>query len=61
MIADNHIGDWGTQFGKLIIGYNNYLDRRLWKVLLKNLKEFMEFSKAAEENPGIWRTVLEQN
>ncbi|MFH0921262.1 MAG: arginine--tRNA ligase [Fibrobacterota bacterium] len=25
MISDNHIGDWGTQFGKLIVAY------RLWK------------------------------
>lgn len=27
MIADNHIGDWGTQFGKLIIGYRKWLDK----------------------------------
>ena len=27
VIADNHLGDWGTQFGKLIVGYNNWLDR----------------------------------
>jgi arginyl-tRNA synthetase len=26
VLADNHIGDWGTQFGKLILGYRNYLD-----------------------------------
>jgi arginyl-tRNA synthetase len=26
VITDNHIGDWGTQFGKLIIGWKNYLD-----------------------------------
>ena len=28
MVADNHIGDWGTQFGKLIIGYRNWLGQR---------------------------------
>src|SRR6266436_6222277 len=27
VITDNHIGDWGTQFGKLIVGWKNYLDR----------------------------------
>jgi arginyl-tRNA synthetase len=27
VIADNHIGDWGTQFGILILGYRNFLDR----------------------------------
>lgn len=27
VITDNHIGDWGTQFGKLILGWKNYLDK----------------------------------
>jgi arginyl-tRNA synthetase len=27
VITDNHIGDWGTQFGKLIIGWKRDLDR----------------------------------
>ncbi len=26
-ITDNHIGDWGTQFGQLLIGWKKYLDR----------------------------------
>ncbi len=27
VIADNHLGDWGTQFGKLIVGYRMWLDK----------------------------------
>jgi arginyl-tRNA synthetase len=27
VIADNHIGDWGTQFGKLIIAWDRWLDQ----------------------------------
>src|SRR5579884_4162602 len=27
VITDNHIGDWGTQFGKLIVGWKTLLDR----------------------------------
>jgi arginyl-tRNA synthetase len=26
VITDNHIGDWGTQFGKLIVGWKHHLD-----------------------------------
>ena len=26
VVTDNHLGDWGTQFGMLIHGYRNYLD-----------------------------------
>ena len=26
VITDNHIGDWGTQFGKLIVGWKQHLD-----------------------------------
>ena len=26
VITDNHIGDWGTQFGKLLLGWKRFLD-----------------------------------
>lgn len=28
VVADNHLGDWGTQFGILIMGYRHFLDER---------------------------------
>ncbi len=30
VIGDNHVGDWGTQFGKLIVGYRKWLDKEAY-------------------------------
>ena len=30
VITDNHLGDWGTQFGILIYGYKNFLDKNAY-------------------------------
>jgi len=30
VVGDNHIGDWGTQFGQLIHAYRNWLDEDSW-------------------------------
>ncbi len=27
VLSDNHLGDWGTQFGMIIYGYKNFVDR----------------------------------
>lgn len=28
VISDNHLGDWGTQFGIIIMGYRHFLDKK---------------------------------
>ena len=29
-ISDNHVGDWGTQFGMILYGYQHFLDREAY-------------------------------
>lgn len=55
MIADNHIGDWGTQFGKLIIGYRRWLDKEAYKENpIEELERvYVEFSKLSETDPEL--------
>lgn len=31
VISDNHVGDWGTQFGMIIYGYKNFLDNEAYQ------------------------------
>ncbi|MGL4404046.1 MAG: arginine--tRNA ligase [Fusobacteriaceae bacterium] len=54
-ISDNHIGDWGTQFGKLIIGYRNWLNQEAYREnAIEELERvYVEFARVAEENPAL--------
>ncbi len=54
-VADNHIGDWGTQFGKLIIGYRNWLNKEAYEAnAIEELERvYVEFSRASEEDPTL--------
>src|SRR5205807_7962924 len=47
VIRDNHIGDWGTQFGMVIFGWMNLLDRQ---ALQRNpLAEIVRIYKESKE------------
>jgi len=46
VIRDNHIGDWGTQFGKLIWGYKHLLDAAALET--DPLEELERIYKAAD-------------
>lgn len=51
----NHLGDWGTQFGKLISAYNRWVDE---DALEKNpidelLRIYVKFHEEAEKDPAL--------
>ena len=47
VIRDNHIGDWGTQFGMVIYGWKNLLDRAA--LLQDPIAELVRIYKTANE------------
>ncbi|MFH0739844.1 MAG: arginine--tRNA ligase [bacterium] len=56
-IGDNHLGDWGTQFGKLIykieLGIKNQ-ELRIGELNIEKLEQlYVEFHKEAEINPAL--------
>jgi len=54
-LADNHIGDWGTQFGKLIVAYKNWLDKKAYaKDPIGELERiYVLFSEESKKNPAL--------
>lgn len=55
VIRINHLGDFGTQFGKIIYAYLNYGDKDLVEAnpIEELVKLYVEFHELAKENPEI--------
>lgn len=66
-VAINHLGDYGTQFGKLIVAYKLWGDKAVIESdpIPELLKIYVRFHEAAETNPALedearaWFTKLE--
>lgn len=64
----NHLGDWGTQFGKVIVAYRNWGSEKAVKEnpIETLLDLYVKFHEEAEENPELeeearsWFTKMEQ-
>jgi len=66
-IGDNHLGDWGTQFGKLIYAIISWWDKDLDDLTIKDLEKlYVRFHKQAKKDPKLadyarsWFKKLEQ-
>src|SRR5437899_2624826 len=55
VIRDNHIGDWGTQFGMVIYGWKNLLDRRALQrnPLTEIVRIYKETNQRATSDPEV--------
>lgn len=63
VVSDNHIGDWGTQFGKVIYGWKHFLNRSALaenaiEELVRLYRELNELEKTDEEVKRIAREEL---
>jgi len=55
VIGDNHIGDWGTPFGKLIVGFRKWLDSAAYEANpIEELERlYVLFAQKEEEDPEL--------
>jgi arginyl-tRNA synthetase len=55
VIRDNHIGDWGTQFGMVIYGWKNLLDRQALQrnPLAEIVRIYKETNERASSDPQV--------
>lgn len=62
VLGDNHVGDWGTQFGKLIVGYNLWLNREAYeKDPIEELERiYVMFSDEAKKDPSLEDVAREE-
>ena len=60
--ADNHIGDWGTQFGKVIYGWKHFLDREALEkdAIAELVRLYREVTRLEETDENIKRTAREE-
>ena len=55
VIRDNHVGDWGTQFGMVIWGWKNLLDRQALQhdPLAEIVRIYKETNERANNDPDV--------
>jgi arginyl-tRNA synthetase len=55
VIADNHIGDWGTQFGMIIYGWNHFLDEAALAAdpITELVRVYRQVNAATKEDPAV--------
>lgn len=66
-ISDNHIGDWGTQFGMIIYGFRNFVDRAAYETapvaelarLYRLVRRVMDYHETQKKLPVLTAKLKE--
>lgn len=65
VITDNHLGDWGTQFGMIIYGYKHFVDKEAYQRgqvaelsrLYRLVHRLVDYFETLESLPGIEKKI----
>ena len=62
VITDNHIGDWGTQFGKVIYGWKHFLDREALgrDAIAELVRLYREVNRIEETDEAVKKSAREE-
>ena len=62
VITDNHIGDWGTQFGKVIYGWKHFLDKEALgrDAIAELVRLYREVNRIEETDEDVKREAREE-
>ena len=62
VVTDNHIGDWGTQFGKVIYGWKHFLDQEALErdAIAELVRLYREVNRIEETDENVKREAREE-
>ena len=62
VVTDNHLGDWGTQFGKVIYGWKNLLDRAALErdPIAEMTRLYREVNALEQTDPAVHKAAREE-
>jgi len=68
VISDNHIGDWGTQFGMILYGYKHFCDQEAYRSspvqelarLYRLVRQLMDEGEGGPEHNQVAAAVLDE-
>ena len=69
VISDNHLGDWGTQFGMIIYGYKHFVDQNAYAEnpvealaeVYRMVNDVISYLNWKEKLPELERSVTQEN